>query len=285
MVGTACMKWCGFFFLVVFLKTLIFYRWIGSYRIVLSTSARSDPSVQAQVIHIRINLLYKLYISSLQLFCCDRGTRVCWVYVLLRGRDLDVMIGLGLFLNTIFWVSSATTSYSVPAWLVPLIDVSSFGVILCLLRTANGFSNATSFPVSRWWPMIRFGVPFASKCKSPMCIPSHATSSLVSSAPCNSTRHHSSIPSFTRITIWTIFFDQKKLKLYSASEKRIIRESFCLMRVLNLEIKWPRGHEETNLFVSNGLPSLLMAQYKGLKDWHEFLFQLSCKHLSTLIIL
>ena len=38
------------------------------------------------------------------------------------------------------------------------------------------------------------------------------------------------------------------------------------MRVLNLEIKWPRGHEETNLFVSNGLPSLLMAQYKGLKD-------------------
>ena len=69
-------------------------------------------------------------------------------YVILRGRDL-VMIGLGLLLNAIFCVNSATTSYSVPAWVLPFIDVSSFVVGLCLLRTANGFSNATTFPAHR----------------------------------------------------------------------------------------------------------------------------------------
>lgn len=118
-----------------------------------------------------------------------------------------VIIGLGRLLNSIFFVISATTSYSVILLaLVVTVSVDSFSGIsvvvplleshsilsaaLLFFRIAHGFSRSRTLPVSKWCPTIRLGTPLLLKCRSPMCMPLKGTWSLVSIRPCNSINPH-----------------------------------------------------------------------------------------------
>ena len=71
--------------------------------------------------------------------------------------------------------------------------------------------NNTRLPCKTWWPINRFGVPLASKCRSPIWIPARLSWSL-SRNPCNSIIVQSLGSWGDLMTIWTIIsaYTEKK---------------------------------------------------------------------------